>query len=178
MAPRSTLRHLASIVALPGVVTVLVPGTLWLATRRWPLPALALWGRLALVAAGAACLVAGLGLMVATIRLFARIGRGTLAPWDPTRHLVVEGPFRHVRNPMISGVMAVLLGEALALVSPAILGWFAFVVLANVIYIPLSEERGLVKRFGDEYRAYRRHVPRWIPRRTPWTPGDDGAPEA
>ena len=52
------------------------------------------------------------------VALFARVGEGTLAPWDPTRRLVVESPYRRVRNPMISAVLAVLTGEALVLGSP------------------------------------------------------------
>ena len=70
---------------------------------------------------------------------------------------------------MISGVLFVLLGEALVLGSWAQLAWFAFFFAGNAVYIPLSEEPGLVHRFGDDYERYRTHVPRWIPRRTPWT---------
>src|SRR5437879_1577441 len=74
---------------------------------------------------GLALIGAGLTLMVRTISLLATVGKGTLAPWDPTRRLVVRGPYRRVRNPMISGVMAVLLGEAALLGSPSLLLWFA-----------------------------------------------------
>ena len=61
----------------------------------------------------------GLLLFAASLRQFAVRGKGTLAPWDPPKHLVVEGPYRYVRNPMISGVLFVLLGEALVLRSMA-----------------------------------------------------------
>lgn len=88
--------------------------------------------------------------MVATVRLLARVGQGTLAPWDPTQHLVVEGMYRHVRNPMIAGVFAVLLGEAWLAASVPLFLWCTFFVLVNALYIPLLEEPGLVKRFGDE----------------------------
>jgi protein-S-isoprenylcysteine O-methyltransferase Ste14 len=113
---------------------------------------------------GGALIAAGLAMWVWTVRLLARIGRGTLAPWDPTTHLVVEGPYRHVRNPMITAVLCVLLGEALLFGSLAIL-WFAlgfFVV--NWVWFVLVEEPGLERRFGDEYRAYVAAVPRWLPR--------------
>ena len=53
-----------------------------------------------------------------------------------------------------------------------LLGLFAFGVIINVIYIPLSEEPGLARRFGDDYLEYKRNVPRWVPRLTPWE-GDD-----
>lgn len=170
MKPASPLRHLASILALPGMVTVVVPVSLFLLTRRWQPFAIPTWGRLLLVALGAAAFVLGLWLVVSTVRLFARVGKGTLAPWDPTQKLVVEGPFRYVRNPMISGVAFVLLGEALGTASLPVLCWCAFFFLVNAIYIPLSEEPGLVKRFGEDYERYRKNVPRWIPRWTAWTP--------
>jgi protein-S-isoprenylcysteine O-methyltransferase Ste14 len=64
-----------------------------------------------MVLIGVALIAAGLALWLWTLRLFIRIGEGTLAPWDPTRRLVVEGPYRRVRNPMITAVLAVLLGE-------------------------------------------------------------------
>ena len=64
--------------------------------------------------AGALLAAAGLAMLAWTVTLFIRIGRGTLAPWDPTRKLVVRGPYAHVRNPMITGVLAILVGEAIA----------------------------------------------------------------
>jgi protein-S-isoprenylcysteine O-methyltransferase Ste14 len=122
------------------------------------------------VLAGVALLLGGLLLMYRTIILFARVGRGTLAPWDPTERLVVLGPYRHVRNPMISGVLSVLLGEGLVLGSPAVLILALVFFGVNATYIPLVEERGLIERFGADYETYRRNVPRWIPRPSPWTP--------
>jgi protein-S-isoprenylcysteine O-methyltransferase Ste14 len=120
---------------------------------------------------GMTCVGVGLLLMVATIRMFVTVGHGTLAPWDPPQHLVMRGVYRHVRNPMISGVLFVLLGESLITASRPLFGWFLIFALINAIYIPLLEEPGLVHRFGDEYRTYKRHVPRWIPRLTPWENG-------
>jgi protein-S-isoprenylcysteine O-methyltransferase Ste14 len=119
-------------------------------------------------------------LMVATIRLFVTVGKGTLAPWNPTQRLVVRGVYRHVRNPMIAGVFLVLLGEAVLAASLPLLGWFAAFVVVNVLYIPLAEEPGLAKRFSDEYQTYKRNVPRWIPRLRPWEAhrpdGEAGSP--
>ena len=119
---------------------------------------------------GALMMFAGLRLAYETMSLFGTKGEGTLAPWDPTRRLVVLGPYRRVRNPMITGVALVLLGEAALLGSTAILIEFAIFGLANALWMPLVEEPGLVRRFGDEYLEYKRAVPRWIPRRTPWSP--------
>lgn len=116
----------------------------------------------------------GLILLVNTARLFSRVGQGTLAPWDPPRRLVILGPYRYVRNPMISGVMFMLLGEAALLWSGAVLGWFVFGVLLNTVYFKLSEEPGLLKRFGQAYRTYRANVPMWVPRIRPWDPPGNG----
>jgi protein-S-isoprenylcysteine O-methyltransferase Ste14 len=98
------------------------------------------------------------------VRLFATVGESTLAPWDPTHRLVVLGPYRHVRNPMITGVISMLLGEAALLGSWPLLAWALGFFGVNAIYMPLVEEPGLVRRFGDDYVRYRQNVPRWLPR--------------
>jgi protein-S-isoprenylcysteine O-methyltransferase Ste14 len=158
----SVWRHLWAIVLCPGVVTVVVPLVL-----VWSTGVEIGWGALL----GVALLAAGLVLVVWTIRLFAVVGECTLAPWDPTSRLVVRGPYRHVRNPMISGVVLVLFGEAALLGSRALLVWAGVVLAVNAVYLPLVEERGLRRRFGADYDEYRAHVPRFVPRLRPWTPG-------
>ncbi len=160
------IRQIASFV-LPFTVDVVVPFLLLFDFRlgqlRLFLPHPVLQG-----IAGGLLIVAGVSLLAATISRFMRQGEGTLAPWDPPRQLVVEGPYAHTRNPMIGGASFVLLGEATLFGSLAVLVWFAFVVLVNTAYFKLSEEPGLVRRFGEDYLAYRRHVPMWLPRITPW----------
>jgi protein-S-isoprenylcysteine O-methyltransferase Ste14 len=169
-----TLRHLLAIAILPFTVTVLVP--VWLARRYAVAPALGgSAGELALQLAGVALLGLGLLLFVASLRRFATEGQGTLAPWDPPRALVVRGPYRFVRNPMISGVIFVLFGEALVLVSLPHGAWAAAFLALNLVFIPLLEEPQLERRFGASYRDYCRHVPRFLPRLRPWSPG--GTPE-
>jgi protein-S-isoprenylcysteine O-methyltransferase Ste14 len=166
----SAWRHALAIALLPGAAAVAVPAIILLAGEGpsigWGLPG---WAAALLVLIGGALIAAGLALGVWTLRLFVRIGKGTLAPWDPTRHLVVEGPYSRVRNPMITGVLAVLIGEAALFGSPGLLIWCALFLGVNWVYFILHEEPGLERRFGAEYRAYRHNVPRWIPRRTPWT---------
>ena len=164
-------KHLKAIILLPFTVLIVVPaiilyytGFSGIALQR-PAP----WNVLMLVGA-AVFLVVGLVLFVTTVTLFAKIGRGTLAPWNPPQHLVVVGPYRYVRNPMISGVLFILLAEAVFFGSLPLLGMFAVAFIVNAIYIPLVEERGLKRRFGEEYRRYKQHVPRWIPRLTPYSP--------
>jgi protein-S-isoprenylcysteine O-methyltransferase Ste14 len=119
--------------------------------------------------AGGLLLAGGLTMLGWTLSLFVRVGRGTLAPWDPTRALVVVGPYAHVRNPMISGVWMGLVGEALLLGSARLAGWAALFLLINHVYFVLSEEPGLHSRFGEDYARYCRTVPRWLPRWRAWT---------
>lgn len=164
-------RQLRAIGPLPGVVAVVIPALL-LAFVHAPDPGFGLGARpgTAIVLAGITLAAAGAALMYSTITLFSCVGEGTLAPWDPTSRLVVVGPYRHVRNPMITGVLAVLIGEGLALGSTAILIEAAIFFAINATYMPLVEERDLARRFGEEYDAYKRNVPRWIPRPHPWSP--------
>jgi protein-S-isoprenylcysteine O-methyltransferase Ste14 len=149
------VRQARAIVLLPGMVTIVVP---WLilagegADFGW-------WSLL-----GVPLIGAGLGLWLWTVVLFARIGKGTLAPWDPTKRLVVAGPYRHVRNPMITAVLFVLLGEAALFGSTGVLIWAAVFVVVNHTWFLVYEEPSLVDRFGEEYERYRRAVPRWLPR--------------
>ncbi len=102
--------------------------------------------------------------MVTTIRLFKTVGKGTLAPWEPPQRLVIQGVYRYVRNPMISGVLFVLLGESGLTASVPLFRWFVAFAVINAVYIPLFEEPMLVNRFGEEYLTYKRNVPRWLPR--------------
>ena len=148
-------RQLAAVVLLPGTVCVLVPALLLsdAGIAPWPLALL-----------GGALIALGIGVIAWTVSLFASVGRGTLAPWDPTATLVVRGPYRHVRNPMISGVIAVLLGEAALFGSLAVLAWAALVFAVNAVYFPLVEEPGLRRRFGAQYDEYAACTPRWLPR--------------
>lgn len=119
---------------------------------------------------GFAVMLSGLTLMFLTIRMFIRIGKGTLAPWHPTRKLVTKSLYAYVRNPMILGVGTVLTGEAIVFRSWNILIWAGSFFIINTVYFILSEEPGLKKRFGAEYEEYKRNVPRWIPRRKAWKP--------
>lgn len=106
---------------------------------------------------------AGIVLFIFTLSLFIWVGQGTLAPWSPTSNLVVSGPYRYMRNPMISGVLFMLLAESLAFWSIWIFAWTLLFFLLNQLYFVFSEEPGLEKRFGKAYLEYKRNVPRWIP---------------
>jgi protein-S-isoprenylcysteine O-methyltransferase Ste14 len=157
-------RHLLSIAILPFTVTVLIPW--WLhesvvATRTWP--------ERTLMGAGCVVIAAGLVLFGASLRRFATEGKGTLAPWDPPQRFVVTGPYRYVRNPMISGVILILFGEAMVLQTRPQALWALTFLAGNMIQIPLMEEPMLRAKFGAAYEEYCRHVRRFVPRLTPWT---------
>jgi protein-S-isoprenylcysteine O-methyltransferase Ste14 len=166
-------KHLRAIILLPGVVTLVIPGTiLWrTGTDSWGLWQSIPASRLILPIVGVICVCLGFLLMIATIRLFVTVGKGTLAPWEPPQRLVVRGVYRHVRNPMISGVLFVLLGESVLAASLPLFCWFLIFAVINATYIPLLEEPMLVNRFGEEYLTHKRNVPRWVPRWTPWEGG-------
>ena len=153
------LRHLLSILLLPFLVVVVVPYGLLTAfpSGGWP-PG---WFMRLM---GIVLLLGGLLLFSWCVSLFARVGRGTLAPWDPTQHLVALGPYRYVRNPMISGVALMLLGQAMFWPSLAIGIWAGAFILINHLYFVFLEEPGLERRFGESYRHYKATVPRWLPR--------------
>lgn len=161
---RMMLRHLLSILLLPFTVVVIIPA--WLLNN---VGGDTRWGDASLLVSlfrtiGLALLLSGFGLFSWCVSLFVRIGRGTLAPWDPTSNLVAAGPYRYVRNPMITGVVTMLFGEALLWGSIAVGLWACAFILINQVYFVLFEEPGLERRFGDRYRAYKAAVPRWLPR--------------
>lgn len=152
---------------LPGTVAVLVPAAIVIGTEASIGGGLSRGAMVLAVLLGLVSIGAGLALWLWTVRLFARVGEGTLAPWDPPRRLVVRGPYRHLRNPMITAVLAVLAGEALAFGSVPLLIWCAAFFGLNHAFFILHEEPALVRRFGDEYCAYKRNVPRWLPKLSP-----------
>ena len=164
------LRHALSILLLPFLVIVIIP--YWLLTalaasdHRWNNGAVIAWLPRSV---GVITLIAGFLLFSWCVSLFARVGQGTLAPWDSTRNLVAVGPYRFVRNPMISGVALVLVGETLFWGSWCVGLWAVIFIIINHFYFVVSEGPGLEKRFGESYRLYKANVPRWIPRLRPWS---------
>lgn len=164
------LRHLLAILLLPFMVVIVMP--MWLFNSfanidtRWAGSSSLMWTGLI---AGALFVWIGLMLFVLCVNLFALFGQGTLAPWDPTQKLVISGPYRHVRNPMISAVAMMLIGQSLFWGSWVIGLWAGIFILINHVYFMFSEEPGLEKRFGESYLMYKANVPRWIPRLKPWT---------
>lgn len=162
-------RLLRAILILPGTALVYIPALLlFLEEDFTPGWAAGVAPKAVVITMG--CALAGFGLFLAyhTMSLFAGVGEGTPAPWDPPRKLVVQGAYRRVRNPMISSVLFVLLGESLITGSRYLLAWAVVFFLANHVYFVFFEEPRLEKRFGGEYREYKEQVPRWVPRLRPY----------
>jgi len=129
-------------------------------TSSWGNNSFVVWS---FIIIGTGIMIIGLLLFIRCVDLFVRVGKGTLAPWDPTRNLVLAGPYRYVRNPMIGAVALMLLGQTLLWGSLIIGLWMIVFVGINHLYFIYMEEPGLEKRFGDNYRSYKARVPRWIP---------------
>ena len=95
---------------------------------------------------------------------FAMKGRGTPAPFDPPKELVVRGLYRRVRNPMYVGVMSILLGEVWLFASRTLLWYAGLVFIGFNLFVLLYEEPTLRGKFGAAYERYCAAVPRWLPR--------------
>lgn len=152
----------AFFVAAPCVVAGLVP---WLLTSGWAEPASILPGIAPL------CWLAIVGALIVLLEAFARFaldGLGTPAPVAPTRKLVIRGTYRHVRNPMYLAVLALIFAQALLFSAwaVAIYGLVAGATMAS--FVRFHKEPTLSDRYGAEYETYRRAVPGWLPRLTPW----------
>jgi protein-S-isoprenylcysteine O-methyltransferase Ste14 len=116
---------------------------------------------------GALLFVAGALLLFSGAYYLVLRGDGTPLPFDPTKRMVVAGPYAHIQHPMALGLLAMVFAEALWLHSPS-LGVYALLLTLLVnLYLTYVEEPGLERRFGEDYRAYRAAVPRWLPFRRP-----------
>ncbi len=137
MGRRLVAEQLLSLV-LPITALVMVPAFILYASGLGP-PRLGLNITPWLIAGSALCL-AGLAIMASTVRSLASMGGGTLAPWSPTKRLVTSGMYAYTRNPMITGVLLVLLGESVLFWSLSVLVWCILFAAGNVAYIRWVEE--------------------------------------
>lgn len=145
------LRALAAFLVLPGVVAFAVP-LLWIRPSGTPFSSLR----------GGLPLLAGTALLLWCALEFYRRGRGTLAPWDPPRALVIAGPYRYSRNPMYVGVLLILIGWALAFASTALAAYAAVMAIVFHLRVLWFEESYLAETYPAAWDAYRRRVPRWL----------------
>jgi protein-S-isoprenylcysteine O-methyltransferase Ste14 len=107
----------------------------------------------------------GAGIALWCIFTFAFVGKGTPAPFDPPRRLVIRGPYRFVRNPMYIGAGLALAGAALFYGSLSILTYAGVFLLAMHLFVIAYEEPTLRRTFGAEYETYCQQVSRWWPNR-------------
>ena len=151
------------LVLAPGTTAALIP---WLLTgweaETW-------WAPLRVF--GGLMIGAGLAVLLEAFVRFALEGIGTPAPVAATERLVVRGPYRYVRNPMYLAVGALIVGQALVLGQSRLLIYAVAFGVAVAAFVHGYEEPVLARRFGPEYEGYRRAVPAWWPRSTPWEPG-------
>lgn len=155
------LRALRAFLVLPGLAAFIVP------------PVLALidpW-RTGVFFLGAFIMLLGLVLLLWCVRDFYVSGKGTLAPWDPPKKLVVVGLYRHMRNPMYVGVLALVVGWSVLLTSPLLMLYALLLAVGFHIRVLTHEEPWLESRFGSEWLQYRSEVSRWIPGLKPWNGG-------
>lgn len=152
----------------PGMVAGAMP---WLLTGGYNRP---LAESPVAMTLGWAVVAAGAGFLVHAFLRFALEGGGTPAPVAPTERLVVGGIYTHVRNPMYLAVVAIILGQALLFSSWSLVAYAVTVGAAMSGFVRFYEEPTLAARYGAEYEAYRRAVPAWLPRPTPWRGGTPG----
>ena len=161
---RAWIGTIAFLFLAPGIVAGLIP---WLITGwRWHD-----WDGATWVVASIAwvAISVGVAFLLYAFALFA-LHRGTPAPVAPTETLVVTGVYRFVRNPMYLAVLAIILGQALLFGSWWLVLYAAIVLAAVFTFVKLYEEPTLTDTYGEQYLEYRRHVPGWWPRLTPWRP--------
>jgi protein-S-isoprenylcysteine O-methyltransferase Ste14 len=151
------------LVIAPGFVAGLVPW--WIS--HWRLEAPFFGMPLFRLAGGALILMGVAGLLDSFVR-FAVQGLGTPAPVFPTRHLVITGLYRYVRNPIYVAVVSTILGQGLVLGNLTLLEYGGLVWLLFHLFVLVYEEPTLRASFGSEYKKFCAEVPRWIPRFTPW----------
>jgi protein-S-isoprenylcysteine O-methyltransferase Ste14 len=138
-------------VALPGMFAFVIPLTVftdWRAASVDPL--------------GLVPLLAGIALLLWTVREFYVAGRGTLAPWSPPRHLVVTGLYRYSRNPMYVAVVLVLLGWAAVFHSWPLAVYALAIGVGFHLRVVLGEEPWLAATHGEAWLGYKARVPRWL----------------
>ena len=145
------LRAIAAFLMLPVIVAGVVPFLITL------IPAPLWWKSLIAVLP----MSAGVLILIMSAISFYRRGSGTLAPWDPPKHLVIQDLYRYNRNPMYVGVIFTVLGWAILIGNP----WnYVYVVLLGVIFhlrVVLYEEKEMERLFGSEWETYQANVPRW-----------------
>ena len=149
------LRALCSFLMLPGTVAGLIPA--WIVSNDR--------GRAQGLSLGSVPIAIGVVMLLWCVRDFYVSGRGTLAPWDPPKRVVIVGLYRFTRNPMYVGILFLLSGWSFLAASPWLAAYGVFLAIAFHLRVLLYEEPVLKKQFGEEWDGYAATVPRWWPGR-------------
>ena len=161
---RAILGSVLFLFVAPGTVVGLVP---WWISKWKVLPTPP--GFLVVQLIGILMLAVSVLILLEAFARFALQGIGTPAPVSPTRHLVVTGFYRFVRNPMYVAVVAAILGQSMILANLMLVLYAAVVWIVTNLFVVIYEEPTLRRKFGNEYADFRANVPRWIPRLRPWS---------
>lgn len=148
------LRALISFLVLPGTFAGLIPALIVASDRS----------RGEGLIVGAVPVVVGATVLLWCVRDFYVSGKGTLAPWDPPKRLVIVGLYRFTRNPMYVGISLLLAGWTLLAASPLLAGYTVILAFGFHLRVVLYEEPRLKKQFGEEWASYKATVLRWRPR--------------
>ena len=160
--------YLKVVLILPGNVLITIPFIIFLLTRNSYSYYLVGFDNFLFYAA-MFFLLLGLLLAIWSVRTFyTKGGEGTPGPWRPVYNLIISGPYRYVRNPMILGVVNLLLFESALFASISFFLWAIVFFVGNIIYFKIFEEKELIKRFGSEYENYKNEVPMLFPKFTPY----------
>ena len=163
--------YLKVVLILPGNVLITIPFLIFMFSRNSSSYYLVGFDNFLFYAA-MFFLTLGLLLSIWSVRTFyTRGGEGTPGPWRPISNLIISGPYRYVRNPMILGVVSLLLFESTLFNSMPFLLWAFVFFVGNIIYFKTFEERELIKRFGTDYENYKNEVPMLFPKFTPYDKG-------
>ena len=148
------VRAIFAVLVLPGVFAGLIP---WWIVQSDP-------ARSRGLTAGTALMIVGVGILFWCVRDFLVVGKGTLAPWDAPKRLVIVGLYRFVRNPMYVGIILLLAGWCLRSGSKWLWAYLVVLTIAFHLRVVLFEEPWLAREFPDDWNAYTRKVRRWLPR--------------
>ena len=163
--------YLKVVLILPGNVLITIPFLIFLFTRNSYSYYLVGSDNILFYVA-MFFLALGLLLAIWSVRTFyTKGGEGTPGPWRPISNLIISGPYRYVRNPMILGVVNLLLFESALFTSISFLLWATVFFVGNIIYFKTFEERELIKRFGTDYENYKNEVPMIFPKFTSYNKG-------
>jgi protein-S-isoprenylcysteine O-methyltransferase Ste14 len=154
----TTLKTILFILIVPGFLLGIVPVFVVSKIPSFALP-LGAWNWIAVP-----YWVSGAAVMISCAVAFVRRGHGTPAPLDPPKVLVVSGLYRYVRNPMYVGALLIQFGMIFWYGSLAQVVYWLFLFIGFTLFIRANEEPYLRKTFSEQYEAYCKEVPRWLPR--------------